>query len=476
MHKSGGNGQAIYTSSCRKGVVLLERFGIVTAQARMAWATVRDSLWFVPGLMSLSAIVLAVAMTWVDGQVLVDERADIHWLFGAGSDGAREVLSTIAGGIITVTGVVFSVTIIALQLASSQFSPRVLRNFMSDRVNQTVLGAFIGTFIYSLWVLKEVESSTDETAGFVPSLSVTVAMVLVLISLGYLIFFIDHMARTMQASTIIDRAIKETRRHIDELFPDPVGRSAEDHEAVLSLPTSEPGTIVSETAGFVQILDDDLLFRVADKGRLAFRMEPQIGEYVLPGEPLVSVWPPSAADDEDVVASVRKAFVLAYERSIEQDVEYGVVQVVDIAVKALSPSINDPTTALICIDRLAEVLVVLGNRGIPSSMRTDDSGTVLFLARSTTFDQVVNLAFDEIRRYGGGKAAIAIHLEKVLKRVVDLVPADRREPLLRQASLVLTAARRQIDSSADLARVEEAGTWLEPYLERSARDNADHAA
>jgi uncharacterized membrane protein len=440
------------------------------------WVNIRDSLWFVPGVMTLAAIILAETMIRIDEGVIGDARVDIYWIFGAGSDGAREVLSTIAGGIITVTGVVFSVTIIALQLASSQFSPRVLRNFMADRVNQTVLGAFIGTFVYSLWVLKEVQASGDDTSGFIPSLSVTVAMGLVLVSLGYLIFFIDHLARTMQASTIIDRATRETRNHIEELFPEPVGLPAQERNVSPSLPSTEPGIIASEKAGYLRSLDDDALFRVAKKGQLAFRMEIHIGGFVLPGAHLVSVWPPDAVDDENLVASVRSSFVLAYERSIEQDVEFGVIQVMDIAVKALSPSVNDPTTALICIDRLAEILVVLGNRDMPDAMRTDDSGKVLFVARRTPFEHVVNLAFDEIRRYGGGKAAVAIHLLKTLKSAVDLVPADRREPFIRQAAQLLGTARRQIDGSADLAQVEDAATWLEHYLGQSTDERAKRAA
>jgi uncharacterized membrane protein len=455
---------------------ILENLGIAGARLQLWWAAIRDSLWFTPAILTVAAVGLASITLRLDESALARDQADVDLIFGAGAEGARAVLSTIAGGIITVTGVVFSVTIVALQLASSQFTPRVLRNFMADRANQTVLGVFIGTFTYAILILKEVEAATEETDGFVPVLSVTVALVLVMVSIGFLIFFIDHVARTIHASTIIDRVTNDTLFHVRRLFPEPIGKPADGDLPDIMMPTTEPGTILTDETGYLQSIDDDALFRLARKGRLTIRMEPFISEFLLPHSVLVSIWPASAAADRDVVAGVRKAFVIGRERSLEQDVEFGVSQLVDIAVKALSPSVNDPTTARMCIDRLGEILVVLGNRAVPNTLRTGEARMLLFVARRTVFEHVAELAFDDIRHFGVSTPSVARHLLRTLERVCGLVPPNRRVAIVKQANLVLAAARRDIDGAEVLARVEETGAWRERYQVQSAPGAIDRVA
>ncbi len=419
------------------------------------WYDLQDSLWFLPAVMTGTAIALALGMVRLDGYLLLDRRTGTSWLFGGGAEGARGVLSAIAGTMITVTGVVFSITIVALQLASAQFTPRVLRTFTGDRGNQVVLGAFIGTFTYALLVLRSVRSASQDGAIFVPAASVTLAIVLVLVSIGLLIYYIHHAASSIRASVIINRAARDTLGLIDELFPADVGRPAPPSPP---LPLNPPGLVHASASGYLQRIDQDALFSLAEERAIVVRLEPLVGEFILPGAALASVWPAGQVD-EGLTQSIHGTVVLGPERTLQADVELGIRQLADIAIKSLSPGINDPTTATICIDRLSEALVRLAHKGKPEEVRTGKDGTARVVLHGPPFARLVDVAFAQVRHYGAGDAAVAAHLLTTLGRMNALVPRERREPLAQQARLVLQAAREETSIPSDLDRVEQAGAW-----------------
>lgn len=428
------------------------------ARWRTLWADVRDSLWFVPGACTLLAFALAFIVIEIDRRVVVDSELIQSWIFAGGIEGARGVLSAIAGGLITVTGVVFSVTIVALQLASTQFTPRVLRNFTADRGNQVVLGVFIATFTYTLLVLRTIRSGDADEDPFIPRLGITVAVALVLVSIGFLIYFIDHLARSIQISIILHRVAVRTLKDVYRLFPEQIGQADEIIREDPRKPGQASSYVLASEAGYLQAVDATGLFQLGSRKHVIIAMEPHIGEFVLPGDPLASVVPPESADDE-VADGIRTAFVLGAERTPDQDLEFGLIEIADITVKALSPGINDPTTALSCIDRLAEVLLVLGNRDPPRKERTAE-GRVHYIGRYTSFERAVDIAFDPIRHFGGHIPAISKKLVETLVRLYPLVPASRRPALARQLNAVLHAARRRIEDSADLAGIEQAAKRL----------------
>jgi len=437
---------------------VLEREVPLAVQGKVSlwWTRVRDSLWFVPGVVTIAAIALAMVMVHVDRVHEGPWAVLAPLIFGGGAEGARGVLSAIAGSLITVTGVVFSVTIVALQLASSQFTPRVLRSFVADRTNQVVLGVFIGTFTYALLVLRTVRSAAEDGAQFVPELAVTLSVVLLLVSVGALIVFIDHAARSIQASVILQRETTKGLHQIAERFPDAGGPGAGREVAPWELPAGAARQVVARRAGYVQTVEAERLFELARERRLVVRVELQVGGFVLPGEPLASVWPAELPDDE-VENSVRESFSIGSERTHEQDVELGFIKISDIAVKALSPGINDPTTAHLCIDRLGELLVALGRRQVPGDARVDDEGTLRLVAGHLTFERAMGLAFDQIRHYGASNPAIAKKLLDTIRRVAVLVPARYQPALSAQAEATLHAARQSIDIPVELAEVERVG-------------------
>jgi uncharacterized membrane protein len=433
----------------------------ITGSSRLAlaWARVRDGLWFTPAVAVLAGVVLATVAVLVPTPQPESRLARL-WLFSGGAEGARGVLSAIAGSLITVTATVFSVTIVALQLASSQFSPRILGSFVADRINQAVLGIFIGTFTYTLLVLRTIHSEQQDRVAFVPHVGVTLALVLLLLSIGALIVFIDHAAQSIRASVILRRETARTLARIEELFPAHVGEPAGVGKAQPRVvpPEGAPARVVATESGYLQSLHAAALWRLDvgdERGPVTVRMEMYVGEFAFPGKVLASVWPASRAD-APMCDAVRAAFVLGPERTHEQDVEFGLVALSDIAVKALSPGINDPTTALQCIDRLTELVAALGRRRPPDDARTGGSGRVVLFARDTSYERALGVAFDQVRHYGANNPLVASRLLMALGELADVAPGRSLPLLAEQVASTHRAARRDIEEPMDLARVDQA--------------------
>lgn len=442
-------------------------------QLSIMWGRVRDSLWFLPSLLTVLAAVLAFVVTRAELAGLGSREVELWWMFGGGVEGARGVLGAIASGLITVTGVVFSITVVTLQLASTQFTPRVLRNFMADRGNQTVLGVFIATFTYTLLVLRTIRSATDDGESFVPRLAVTIALVLTLVSIGCLIFFVNHVASSIQVWTILHRVSERAVRDVERLFPEPVGEEDETPLSVLRDAEDDPVVVRATRSGYLQAVDAGHLFQVGRERELVVAMEPHIGAFVHRGEVLATTWPRSAVGEE-TIEEVRDAFVLGSSRTPGQDVEFGILEISDIAVKALSPGINDPTTALHCIDRLAEILIALGTRRPPQAERTE-AGRIHFLARHTTFERALDVAFGQVRHYAGANPDVMGALLGKMRILRELVPAAHWPPLYRHARAILRAARRGIEDGEDLARVESIARSIAGFQDTGSRGGENPA-
>ena len=426
------------------------------ARLRSLQRDLLDSLWFTPTVIALAYAALALGLLRADQVLGLDTQGRDAWAVG-GADGARGVLFAIAGTTLSVLGVVFSLTIVVLQIASAQFTPRVMRNLTGDRGTQVVLGVFLGTFTYALLVLRAVRSPGEDGggAGFVPVTAVAVAIVLALVSIAFMIYTINHVARSVQVAVIIKRVTHDTLELLDE----PLAGEIDEHHSPdrdgWSTP-QEPGEIIAaEGDGYLEAIDAGTLLAVAETRGLVVRTEPLIGSFLLAGAPLAMVWPAGVVD-ADLAEMLRPAFVLGPERTRQQDVELGIRQLADIATRALSPAINDPTTATLCIDRLGQLLVRAASRD-EFEIVSGKNGRVLL--RGPSFRRLTDVAFTQIRHYGAGDALVATHLMTTLGEVATRVPDAQQVPLREQAAALLVEASQSLLVAADRDRVEAAAGW-----------------
>ncbi len=392
------------------------------------WERIRGSLWFLPALMSLGAAALALVSAGLDQAVM--ERGDTYeFLYRGEPEGARTLLSTLAGSMITVAGVSFSVTMVALSLTSSQFGPRLLVNFMRDRGNQVVLGAFIGTFVFCLIALGSPVPGTERYV----SVSASVALVLSGVSLMLLIYFIHHVATSMQADHVIDDVARELGRSLNRVFPEDVEPAGNVPEP----PADEADDVVpAPSAGYLQGVDDSRLLQIAAEHDLSLRLLRRAGHFVAAGAPLVEVVGGPLRDE--TAQRVCNAFIIGGWRTADQDPEYGVHQLVEIAVRALSSGINDPFTAVTCIDRLAGVLAGVADRSERPPVLHDDDVVARVWFDPIDFAGVLDAAFDQIRQCARSMPAVAIRLLEALTHIAHSTRDDtRRASLAVQARLVM---------------------------------------
>lgn len=390
----------------------------------------RASLWFIPAVFALGAIMLAFVLLNVDREL--SRNADAIFLYGGTPDGARSVLSTVAQSMLTFTGLVFTITMLVLQLASSQLSPRVMRTFLRDRSNQVVLGLFVATFVYALAVLRDVRAGAEGDEAFVPGLSIWVGFALLLASVAAFIYYIDHMAHGIRASTVITSIARETRQAIERLYPDPVRDRAAETPAG---ETSDDASVALEAprAGVLVSIDEGGVLEAVGSHDRGLRVLPAIGDFLPQGAPMAYL---SGDWDEQGVDTVRAAFGIEDERSMEQDAAFGFRQLVDIAIRALSPGTNDPTTAVQALDRLHDLLRLLVTREVPSPIMPADSRRALRVLQLPDWDDYVELAVDEIRLAGQGQLQIGRRLRSMLEDLLSIAPDHRKAVLRRELDLV----------------------------------------
>ena len=406
-----------------------------------AWVlAVRSSYWFYPGAMAAVALLLGVGMIWIDETFGHDPIARLSWYQQIRTDGARAVLSTIAGSMITVAGVVFSITIVALSYASSQYGPRVLTNFMSDRGNTITLGTFIATFLYCLMVLRTIRGGDED---FVPQYAVIVAMLLAVCSIGVLIYFIHHVPQSIHINNVVaqigERLIADARTR----FPTLIGSSAD--EEVPVGPPEIDGEVVRvrcSATGYIQALSEGRLLELANKTDAIIRLRYRPGDFVTTGSPLADV----AASDWDDAASeaLQRCFTVGRKRTPESDLMFLVSELVEIAARALSPGVNDPMTAITCIDWLGAAGAEFARRRLPQAVRVDDEGNPRIIAKPDDFACFVESGFGRLNQYAARDVVTSLHLLRVLG---ELSAACR---LQAQVDILSTQAARFAEFADDL--------------------------
>lgn len=399
---------------------------VVSMRPGVVWDRLRSAYWFLPSLLTLACILLAIGLVALD-RSYAEVPGWLGWAYGGGADGARALLSAVAGSTITVVSVTFSVMVVALTVSSQHFGPRLLSSFMRDTVSQTVLGTFTGTFAYCLMVLRTVQGSNgDRYEVFIPHLAVTGSVVLTLISVAMLIYYVHHVAMSMQVSAITTRVTEDLERSIDRIYPDEIGETADaDADAPMPLPAGH--TIIrSLVSGYIQDVDGAALVSAAREARTTLWVLERPGAFVMDGQALAGAYPPPA-ESSTLVDRVRESISFGADRTSRQDVAYAGQQLVEVALRALSPGVNEPFTAITCIDRLAQGLALLSRRRAPSAQRLDEEGKIRVVAPPRAFEDLAEELLSPIARHAADEPMVLEHLRATIRTLADLTcrPADR---------------------------------------------------
>ncbi len=415
------------------------------------WEYLRSSLWFIPLLMTGLSIALAFGLLHVDELFKGHQISDSIWFYTGGGANARAILSTIANSMITVAGVVFSITIVALSLSSTQFGPRLLRTFMKDTSTQLTLGSFVASYIYCLVVLRNVITQNDTDQ--IPNLSVAFALILTIINILVLIYFIHHVSTSIQAESVIRRVSTELYASMDRVFPEQLGSGTEeDHlEQHLDLAGRTVTTHVAhDEDGYIQAVDSDALWKLILEADLVMEMNVKPGDHVVKGSPFCVLHSTLSVPGE-MKKEIAGTIILGYYRTSEQDMEFSIDQLSEIALRALSPSLNDPFTAIACINRLCSAMCRLTDRNFPSPYRKDEQGVLRVISRrKPTFASLFSAAFDKIRRSAHGNAAVLTHLTWALTVIFQRARTDaQRRIIAQQADLLYESVMRTIEAPHD---------------------------
>jgi uncharacterized membrane protein len=333
---------------------------------------------------------------------------------------------------------------------------------MRDWTNQVVLGVFLGIFAYCLMVLRTIREEGE--GSFVPSLAVIGGLILAFVGIAVLIYFIHHISLSIQASSIIAAAAEETIAAVEKLFPEALGDDAEEGDSEVKLPESSWIEVGARKTGYIESIDEGAILAWARKHQSIVRMDRGIGEFIVEGCPLMSIAGPGGADEE-MVAALNEIYVIGRQRTVEQDAGFGIRQIVDIAMKALSPGVNDTTTAVTCVDHLAAILARLAARRLASPRRFDE-GELRVIARGPSFESLLGEAFDQIRQNAEGNPAILQRQLESLEVIAGRTACShRKRSLRRQAELIVAVAERTINSSHDADGVKAAAMRLSQVLD-----------
>ncbi len=422
---------------------------------------VRNSYWFVPSLMAIGSIILSLVTTSIDSRIGADWMNDIDWLNANQPAGARAVLSTVAGSMITVAGVTFSMTILSISSATTQVGPRLLNNFMADKANQFTLGVFIATFLYCLMVLRTVrnaeslppgaDSGMDLASAFVPHLSVMVGVLMAIASVGVLIFYIHHIPETIHVSNIIANVGRQLDVQIDGQFPARVGQVNDEGSVVERVALLPPmfdesaARVLAGKTGDLQYIDGGGLIEIAREHDLVLHVQPSPGDFVTSLTVLVLASPRERITN-DIERELASMFVSGAQRSANQDLRFLINQLVEVAMRALSPGVNDPFTAISCMQWLQSGLESLADRELPASARYDEEGELRMVAAPVTFAAFASLVFDQLRPYVAADRNASVSMMEMLGNLTVQVPSPSDRRLIARHACALRRACEQSQS------------------------------
>lgn len=417
----------------------------------------RSGLLFRPLVLTGALALLALLLVELERRGALARWRGGGWFFGNDPGAAQAVLAAIAGSMMSVVSIVYSVLVVALSLASVQFSPRILGNFIRDRASQHTLGVLIGTFAYCLLVMRSMSSIEP----WVPTWATATGLALGVVCIGFLIYFLHHIATNIQVANIIQRISDETEHVIAEVYPDQPRAAVAEPLGDVAYP------ILAHRSGYLQLVDYEGLAELARAHHLTLVLRVEPGDYVARGDELARVLRRRGEPPPELATRGAGAFDLGPTRTMQQDVGFGLRQLVDIALKAISPAVNDPSTATLCIDRLGSLLSELAPRR-PGARALLEGQEVLVWVPQPSFADLADLAFNQLRQYGKADLAVSIRIAHALARIGRACRLEeQRQRLLHHAEL-LRAALVDSFQREDRARFDAALAELEVSLSAAA--------
>ena len=421
------------------------------------WKELMATFWFVPVLIIVLAIIFSIGLVSLDNVISISQEGWIRFFLVNSTDSARSILSTISGAMIGVAGTVFSVTLVALTLASSQFGPRLIKNFMYVRLNQIVLGSYIATYLYCLLVLNAIKDGNGYT--FIPSLSIFIAILAAIANIVLLIIFIHQIAISIQADKVIYDISDLISKQVETLFPEKMGdeiKEEQDIEENTVISAYQKSTsIKSPKSGYLQYIDSEVLLEIVATNDSLFKLEHRPGSFLVKGGEIGVLY--SNKDWEEIsISELLNQFVFGKTKTPQQDLEFSIHQMVEIAARALSPGVNDPYTAIACIDNLTATMCYLAQAKFPSKYRADEGDNLRVIADVLDFEGVLDAAFNQIRQFSGGSTAVVIRLVEALTTILNFTSRENhKKAVIYHAEMVLRLGKETIKEKNDLNDLEK---------------------
>ena len=410
------------------------------------------TFWFVPVMIIGLAVLLSLSLVSLDNSLNLSQEGWIKFFIVNSSDAARSILSTISGAMIGVAGTVFSITLVALTLASSQFGPRLIKNFMYVRLNQVVLGSYIATYLYCLLVLNAIKDINGYT--FIPSISILIAMLAAIVNIVLLIIFIHQIATSIQADKVISDISDLISKQVESLFPEKMGDKLKekkdiDEDAAIS-EYHKSISIKSPSSGYLQYIDSEALLSLVENNDSLFKLKHRPGSFLVKDGEIGVIY--TKVDwEEESINELLSQFVFGKTRTSQQDLEYSIHQMVEIASRALSPGVNDPYTAIACINNLTATMCKLAQAEFPSKYRVDEDGELRVIADVLDFEGVLDAAFNQIRQFSVGSTSVIIRLVEALNTIQGFTTQDyRKKVIIKHVEMIMRLGKETIKEKNDL--------------------------
>lgn len=410
------------------------------------------TFWFLPVLIICFAVFLSMALVSLDNSVSISQEGWIRLLLVNSSDSARSILSTISGAMIGVAGTVFSVTLVALTLASSQFGPRLIKNFMYVRLNQIVLGSYISTYLYCLLVLNSISDSNGHS--FIPPISILVAIFAAIANIVLLIIFIHKIAVSIQADEVVSDISDFIAGQVKTLFPEMMGDELEREDLADALKgiSAYPykKSIKSPKSGYIQYIDSEGLMKHVAKHNVFLELFHRPGSFMVEGGELGVLYSHTPFEEADTKPIIDQ-FIIGKTKTSQQDLEFSIHQMVEIASRALSPGVNDPYTAISCVDNLTSTMCYLAQAGFPSKYRFDKEDKLRIVADTIDFEGVLDAAFNQIRQFSKDSPAVIIRLMEAMRTILSFTKKEsHKKAVIKHAEMVLRLGKENIQEKNDL--------------------------